>query len=1690
MRKKLLSLMILFLTFPLGSWALEADTYYLYNVGAKQWLNFGGSDGYTATFFKYGAPVKLAGSGTTFTLQGPFYDSPFITEKLTKSSTAATFTISEVSEGIYTIRCAEGLLGYDGTTNLNGKHSARTVTNNLSDDTSDNAHWQLYTKEQLAARLANATKANPVDATFFISSPEIHRHNTGGFDYSSSKPYAERKWIGMGDGNYGHAGDYPMNYVSYVYNKTINIYQELEGLPAGEYEFSCQGFYRSGSNTTCTSYTTTTVPREAILYAGSNEQPMMSILDEPAKDAGQIWSEGTYYRSYNGGYIPYITSQAETENDKENNGASMAMDNGLYSNNKVRATVGSDGKLRVGMKIEKQTNAYSWTVMDNFQLTYLGLELSDNISAALAEIAEYEKKNTTGDADLTKAINDAKDAVNNAANVAQIEAAVQSVKDAYDTYKNAADYAAAEEAQKNMQPTDKAISYNKFLKNYNLKSGLTNWTATTDVNSWVPITVWSANAPCVAEAYSGWSSLEMTSYSLTQDVILTPGKYRLKAYGFYRWGSSYNSDVNNATSMKRSFAKLVAGQSEMSLMRLADVDPLEAGGYGDYANTIGEAAASFNRGAYENTLVFDIEKTQYVKIGIVGTHDRDKSWCVVGPFTLEKINDDVLQNEAAQALETAKKEYNSYKTKFSNIAKQGEKQRDIQPEGLIPFNADIADADVDAATTPALVSAAIDKMGQELGRFMTESLGTYDLTTLITNPSFELGSTRGWDVSLDPYNTDKNYDMGAKPTSNATYSTTGSVGSYLFNTWWNANAEKQAQYVLQTIPHMPSGHFSLTAGVTSDQAQEKQLRAWHNEDGTLIQSQTINLTGTNSFKPVTTTEFSMKEAGKLRIGVYSNYWFKADNFKLQLHGIEKDRTVATEKLKRMEKVAKQAIEHADFDALLAQAKTDLQNAKSAQAISETCTTAQVALANLLKTYATNTAEGRFDLTPLLGDATFSNGISDWTLGGESNFATWNATYKNVEKFGAQTDFTFTQTLTELPAGPYTLLAQAFFRPRSVEVNADNYEKGIFDGKGKLMLGNHEATVRSIQSDGRYTPSHTSDVGGSNGVSVPNDLHGVDEAFKQHRYWNFVSADLSESEASSLELGIKQETGAQSTAAWMPFDNFRLYYGETPAITLEEGKALPYTEYVQKAQVTLKKHFTAGQYTSLCVPFSTSEIAAFGQVYKIYGQDGNSSDPTKVTFAPVSSIEAGECYVVKTAMDIDELTFEDVDFDPGLPSAKPAPYNDIMLKGEYGKNYGVMAGNGSQYTSVAPVAEVDFMNMNIRTQMTNPNAKAFLTEVTYTDASTSVIGTYNKVPAARRDQPSTAIIPLPDSNQPLTLRFHAIKAGAEEAYPHSQLTYNVPAHTTEFEVANLFPRMTNHFVVEADGQTVAQGSVRDDESRLRMIKAMGVSNIRDLGGWINDEGRQIRYGMIYRGGEFNGTNNHWAPDASKQLIRDLGIRAELDLRSWSVDNKATHSSSALDTIGGINVEPSIYFRASNQWDSGTEALQNDTTRAKWAEDLNFIMDHVLADEPVYFHCVWGADRTGIMSLLIEGLLGQTEDAIYKNYELTSFSWAGTREKTGMENKVAYIKTFAGSTLQKKFVTYCTTILHLDAEKINAFRDAMLEEESKVETSIEKIEDERLKIEYSSSHGVYDMSGRKVQSLKKGIYIINGKKVIIK
>lgn len=191
---------------------------------------------------------------------------------------------------------------------------------------------------------------------------------------------------------------------------------------------------------------------------------------------------------------------------------------------------------------------------------------------------------------------------------------------------------------------------------------------------------------------------------------------------------------------------------------------------------------------------------------------------------------------------------------------------------------------------------------------------------------------------------------------------------------------------------------------------------------------------------------------------------------------------------------------------------------------------------------------------------------------------------------------------------------------------------------------------------------------------------------------------------------------------------------------------------------------------------------------------------------------------------------------------------------------------------------------------------------------------------------------------------------------------------------------------------------------RTIYAKGVKNLRDIGGWTTENGCVIRQGIAYRSYRLSDeSGNSAVTQQGMQVLNDqLHIGMEIDFRE---NSETTTSKSVL----GDNVR---YLRIPLNYQK--DYLVGNKAAIKQIMEL-------FADEnnyPVIFHCSAGADRTGMISYLLNGLCGVEKEQLLRDYFLTNFSMQSIyRDFDKISDK--YVKTldnYLGDKLSKKIYNY--------------------------------------------------------------------------
>lgn len=318
-------------------------------------------------------------------------------------------------------------------------------------------------------------------------------------------------------------------------------------------------------------------------------------------------------------------------------------------------------------------------------------------------------------------------------------------------------------------------------------------------------------------------------------------------------------------------------------------------------------------------------------------------------------------------------------------------------------------------------------------------------------------------------------------------------------------------------------------------------------------------------------------------------------------------------------------------------------------------------------------------------------------------------------------------------------------------------------------------------------------------------------------------------------------------------------------------------------------------------------------------------------------------------------------------------------------------------------------------------------------------TWNQIPAAVRNFLDNVTYDPSDYSTSQVANYAPSPADVNNTYPIG-ISIETPAGVLSrngYELAvadgdtmlyNDIPNQATPFVVRNDGAALQVGTLKPTGT-LRQIKC-ATSNVRDLGGWACDGGT-IKYGKLFRGGEFN-------PEDIDIFLKQLGIRHELNLRGkveadeYYAQQVAAGNTSLRDIVRSTIPENYVWYTIA------------DTYKDSWREILRCVFDCAIHDEPVYFHCSAGADRTGTVACIIEAILGVSQSDIDKEYELTNFSSgvdgdskARRRNESEWKGLITQITNLStGSTFRDKVLNWIAT-LGFTADEINDFRAAMID-----------------------------------------------------
>jgi protein-tyrosine phosphatase len=180
-------------------------------------------------------------------------------------------------------------------------------------------------------------------------------------------------------------------------------------------------------------------------------------------------------------------------------------------------------------------------------------------------------------------------------------------------------------------------------------------------------------------------------------------------------------------------------------------------------------------------------------------------------------------------------------------------------------------------------------------------------------------------------------------------------------------------------------------------------------------------------------------------------------------------------------------------------------------------------------------------------------------------------------------------------------------------------------------------------------------------------------------------------------------------------------------------------------------------------------------------------------------------------------------------------------------------------------------------------------------------------------------------------------------------------------------------------------------RERRLQLEGPVNFRDLGGYPTAEGREVRWGQVYRSDSLETLT---AADLGR--LDELGIKLVCDLRR---DEERAAAPSRVLEHGDVRIEHlPIGGIAAETKDMAGRMLRGEIPEVSAAmmadvyltildlhpDSFGAVVAHAAdpACLPMVVHCTAGKDRTGVASALLLAALGVDDHTIAADYELST------------------------------------------------------------------------------------------------------------
>ena len=169
---------------------------------------------------------------------------------------------------------------------------------------------------------------------------------------------------------------------------------------------------------------------------------------------------------------------------------------------------------------------------------------------------------------------------------------------------------------------------------------------------------------------------------------------------------------------------------------------------------------------------------------------------------------------------------------------------------------------------------------------------------------------------------------------------------------------------------------------------------------------------------------------------------------------------------------------------------------------------------------------------------------------------------------------------------------------------------------------------------------------------------------------------------------------------------------------------------------------------------------------------------------------------------------------------------------------------------------------------------------------------------------------------------------------------------------------------------------------RHIRFEAVFNFRDLGGYATREGQTVVWRRLFRSSELHHMTSH----DMIQLKEEIRLRSVIDLRNsrqlepFRPLNEVGAEYYNIPLIDSVNDKEDVYQDFSNMGEVYSYYASHEEFGRRVVEALEIIAEP--DNLPLVFHCSAGKDRTGVLTAIVLGILGVTDEDIIEDYTMTA------------------------------------------------------------------------------------------------------------